>query len=301
MSAKLLGSVVDDLRSQIQHLYALSYAVGFLDMMVAFAGYVTMQPQTIRPTFDDNGPIAIRGGVNPMSLRDDLRDDFVPFDYYMHESSNLQIITGPNGAGKSTYLKTLAILTIMAHLGCYVPAEFACFRPINRIYTRFRTSDSIEEGASTFFIEMREMAQIEQGASMGSLVLVDELGRGTSITDGVAIAWAFCEHIINTSALTLFTTHYHQLTQLARVYPTCKNLSLFCEVYCPPPGVSGPGGLQSITNEYLRPSHEVCRGPSQLTKGYGITMASMAGFPDEIIQDSKTIYEKLSEVKMMRE
>eukprot|EP00916_Digyalum_oweni_P004404 GHVL01007824.1.p1 GENE.GHVL01007824.1~~GHVL01007824.1.p1 ORF type:complete len:240 (+),score=42.91 GHVL01007824.1:1417-2136(+) len=183
----------------------------------------------------------------------------------------------------------------MAHLGCYVPAEFACFRPINRIYTRFRTSDSIEEGASTFFIEMREMAQIEQGASMGSLVLVDELGRGTSITDGVAIAWAFCEHIINTSALTLFTTHYHQLTQLARVYPTCKNLSLFCEVYCPPPGVSGPGGLQSITNEYLRPSHEVCRGPSQLTKGYGITMASMAGFPDEIIQDSKTIYEKLSE------
>eukprot|EP00916_Digyalum_oweni_P004420 GHVL01007848.1.p1 GENE.GHVL01007848.1~~GHVL01007848.1.p1 ORF type:complete len:562 (+),score=69.12 GHVL01007848.1:555-2240(+) len=99
-AASLLGSVVDDLRSQIQHLYALSYAVGFLDMMVAFAGYVTMQPQTIRPTFDDNGPIAIRGGVNPMSLRDDLRDDFVPFDYYMHESSNLQIITGPNGVRK---------------------------------------------------------------------------------------------------------------------------------------------------------------------------------------------------------
>lgn len=151
---------------------------------------------------------------------------FVPNDILLDSSTNMLVITGPNGSGKSTYLKQTALLTVLAHAGCYVPASAATIPICDRLFTRIGTSDSIEDNASSFLLEMRETAFLLEHVSSASLVLLDELGRGTGTDDGVGVAWSVAEHLQATGCRVLTVTHYPQLQELSVIYPNVRNVHL---------------------------------------------------------------------------
>jgi DNA mismatch repair ATPase MutS len=195
------------------------------------------------------------------------------------------VLTGPNCAGKSTYLRSVAVITILAHMGCYVPAAQAFIPLRDRILTRFGTSDDLEENASTFTVEMKETAFILEYATSKSLVLMDELGRGTQNEEGIAIAWAVSEELIKRKSYTCFATHYHDLHELACMYSSCHNYHM---------GTTATSVNQIGQMQYL---YQLFDGPSPLTEMYGIQMASVCGLPAELIEDAKKIHQKLVQAK----
>ncbi len=152
-----------------------------------------------------------------------LVKDFQPNDTFLGPMCRFRIITGKNTAGKSTYLRQTCLITIMAHMGCYVPAEFCNTKPFRQLFSRIGTEDDMEANASTFTVEMKEIAFILENASADSLVIIDELGRGTSNTDGAAIAWAIVEQLVKKEAYVMFATHFHELTGMETVYEQIHN------------------------------------------------------------------------------
>ena len=184
----------------------------------------------------------------------------------------IQLITGPNMAGKSTYMRQIAIVSVLAQIGCYVPAESADLAILDQIFTRIGASDNLSQGESTFMVEMSEVANIVKNATDDSLIILDEIGRGTSTYDGLSIAWAVIEYIAsNIKAKTLFATHYHELTQLQDKIKGINNLTILAE----------EKGSDII---FLR---KIVEGSSN--KSYGIEVAKLAGIKDEIIERSKEI------------
>ena len=152
--------------------------------------------------------------------------NFQPNDTFLGPMCRFRIITGKNTAGKSTYLRQTCLITIMAHMGSYVPAEFCTTKPFRQLFTRIGTGDDLEANASTFTVEMKEMAYILEHATDDSLVIIDELGRGTSNTDGAALAWAITEQLVHKEAYVLFATHFHELTELSQIYDQVHNSHL---------------------------------------------------------------------------
>ena len=224
--------------------------------------------------------IDIKNGRHPVVEQMIQNDMFVANDTYLDNGNNrVSIITGPNMAGKSTYMRQTALIVLMAQIGCFVPAESAKIDIVDRIFTRVGASDDLASGQSTFMVEMTEVANILRNATSNSLLILDEIGRGTSTFDGLSIAWAVVEHISNPKVLgakTLFATHYHELTELEGKLNGVNN-------YCIAVKEQGDHIV------FLR---KIIKGGAD--KSYGIQVAKLAGVPDSVIQRAKELVEELS-------
>lgn len=268
---QIFSNIQDAVMSSLKKLQKDAELIAELDVLLSFArksnknGYV-------HPTINNNGIISIKNGRHPM-VESNMKDAFNPNDINMDMQSNRAlIITGPNMAGKSTYMRQTAIIVLMAHIGCFVPADSANICIVDRIFTRVGASDNLASGQSTFMVEMSEMACILNSATEKSLLILDEIGRGTATYDGLSIAWATLEHIVNvTGAKTMFATHYHELISLENEYDCVKNYSV---------------AVKEVGDSIVF-LHKIVRGGAD--KSFGIQVAALAGLPDEVVARAKLI------------
>ena len=253
-------------------------ALAEIDALCSLADCAS-QYSYIRPSIENSDTLVIRGGRHPV-LDASMQDSrFIPNDTVLDGDQNrMMIITGPNMAGKSTYIRQTALLVIMAQMGSFIPADSAVIGIADKIFTRVGAADDISRGQSTFMVEMLETANILNNATSRSLIILDEIGRGTSTFDGLSIAWSVAEYILDhTHARTQFATHYHELTELAMVCSGVKNYNVAVREY----------GDQII---FLR---QIVPGAAD--KSYGIHVAKLAGLPDDVIRRAKEILQNLEE------
>ena len=254
-----------------------SGAVAEADLLACFA-HLAASRRYSRPKLDDEPVLEAIAARHPVieQWMEETRDGrFIPNDFYLsatEDGPNLLLITGPNMGGKSTYLRTAAMLVLMAQMGCFVPADSLRFGLVDRVYTRIGASDNVARGRSTFMVEMTETATILNTATRRSLILLDEMGRGTATFDGLSLAWATVEFLhAETGARTLFATHYHELTMLAEKLPRVRNLRV---------GVKeGAGGIVFLHNIE----------PGAASKSYGIEVAKLAGLPATVIERARHV------------
>ncbi|MBN8280848.1 MAG: DNA mismatch repair protein MutS [Gammaproteobacteria bacterium] len=265
---ELYTGLLATLAERLPGLRALAAALAELDVLVNLAER-SRSLDYCRPELGDVPGIRIRGGRHPVVER--LIDvPFVANDLELTEERRLLVITGPNMGGKSTYMRQAALIALLAHIGSFVPAESACFGPLDRIFTRIGAADDLAGGRSTFMVEMTETANILHNATDQSLVLMDEIGRGTSTFDGLSLAWAAAHHIgEKVRAFTLFATHYFELTALAAELPGCANVHLDATEH----------------GEKLVFLHAVKDGPAN--RSYGLQVAQLAGVPAAVIQRAR--------------
>ena len=270
----------DQVAQEIPRIQKTARAVARLDVFASLS-VVAQRNNYVRPTVNHKGVIDIRGGRHPVVEKMIPNDMFIPNDTYLDNGSHrVSIITGPNMAGKSTYMRQTALIVLMAQIGSFVPAEKAKIGVVDRIFTRVGASDDLASGQSTFMVEMTEVANIIRNATPKSLLILDEIGRGTSTFDGLSIAWAVIEHIANPKLLgakTLFATHYHELTELEGKLPGVNN-------YCIAVKEKGDDIV------FLR---KIIKGGAD--KSYGIQVAKLAGVPDSVIARAKELVEELSD------
>ena len=276
----LFCEVRDSISSQVVRIQQTARAIAGIDVFCSLSSVATRR-NYVKPSINEKGVIHIKNGRHPVveqMMRDDL---FVANDTFLDNGKNrLSVITGPNMAGKSTYMRQVALIVLMAQLGSFVPAQEADIGICDRIFTRVGASDDLASGQSTFMVEMTEVANILRNATRNSLLVLDEIGRGTSTFDGLSIAWAVIEHISSTKLLgakTLFATHYHELTELEGTIAGVKN-------YCIAVKEQGDDIV------FLR---KIVRGGAD--KSYGIQVAKLAGVPDSVISRAREIAGELSE------
>jgi len=269
----------EDLRQQAGHyvprLQALASTVAQVDALQAFA-FVAHRRHYVRPRMTEGGELIIRDGRHPV-LAEALGADFVPNDVELGaDHGDVIVITGPNMSGKSTYIRQTSLLVLMAQAGSFIPAKEAILGLVDRIFTRVGASDELTRGQSTFMVEMTETANIINNATVRSLVILDEVGRGTSTYDGLSLAWAITEHIANTvRCRTLFATHYHELTELAELLSNVRN----CNV-----------AVREWADEVVF-LHRILPGGTD--KSYGIHVAKLAGIPRPILERAREILQEL--------
>ncbi|KAH1074992.1 hypothetical protein J1N35_027320 [Gossypium stocksii] len=274
-----LEALVDAIREDIPMFTLLAEVLCLLDMIVnSFAHTISTKPvdRYTRPEFTDNGPLAIDAGRHP--ILESIHSDFVPNSIFISEASNMVIVMGPNMSGKSTYLQQVCLIIIIAQIGCYVPAHFATIRVVDRIFTRMGTMDNLESNSSTFMTEMKETAFIMQNVSQRSLIVMDELGRATSSSDGLAIAWSCCEHLLSLNAYTVFATHMENLSKLATIYPNVKILHFYVDT----------------RNSRLDFKFRLNDGPKHVAH-YGLLLAEVAGLPSSVIETARSITSRITE------
>jgi DNA mismatch repair protein MutS len=277
---ELFCQVRDTVSQHVKRLKTSADCISILDALCSFAD-VADRNQYVHPVVYEGGTIEIKNGRHPVveKVLDDSQ--FVPNDTWLdNEENRIGIITGPNMAGKSTYMRQVALITLMAQAGCFVPAEYAKIGLVDRIFTRIGASDDLASGQSTFMVEMTEVANILENATPKSLLILDEIGRGTSTYDGLSIAWAVIEYINDKGKLgcrTLFATHYHELTELEEKLHGIKN-------YCVSVRKKGNNII------FLR---KITRGGAD--KSYGVEVAGLAGIPTNVIERAKIILEELDE------
>ncbi len=265
---------------EIERVQKTAKAIAKLDV---FASYSTVAEQNhyIRPQLNEKGMIDIKDGRHPVVEKMIEHDLFIPNDTYLNNGKNcISVITGPNMAGKSTYMRQSALIVLMAQIGSFVPAKSANIGLVDRIFTRVGASDDLASGQSTFMVEMNEVANILRNATSNSLLILDEIGRGTSTFDGLSIAWAVIEHIANTKLLgakTLFATHYHELTELEGKMSNVNN-------YCIAVKEKGDDIV------FLR---KIVKGGAD--RSYGIQVARLAGVPEMVTDRAKEIADQLSD------
>ena len=249
-----------------------------MDVLTTFA-QVSEDMNYCKPIVNDDGIIDIKEGRHPVIEKMVGPGNFVPNDTYLDKDGNrLAIITGPNMAGKSTYMRQVALITLMAQVGCFVPATEAEIGVVDKIFTRVGASDDLSMGQSTFMVEMMEVATILKEATENSLVILDEIGRGTSTYDGLSIAWAVAEYIENKEkcgAKTLFATHYHELTQLEDTLEGVKNYSI---------AVKEKGEDIIFLRKII---------PGGTDESYGVHVARLAGVPKAVTQRANEILKKI--------
>ena len=273
-------SIFCDVREQIGKVQATAKIIAAVDMFASLA-LVAEQNNYVRPQITTDGKIDIREGRHPVVEKMIRNDMFVSNDTYLDDKKHkIAIITGPNMAGKSTYMRQTALLVLMAQIGSFVPAQSVQIGIVDRIFTRVGASDDLASGQSTFMIEMTEVANILRNATKNSLIILDEIGRGTSTFDGLSIAWAVVEYIANTKLLgakTLFATHYHELTELEGKLESVDN-------YCIAVKEQG----EDIV--FLR---KIIKGGAD--KSYGIQVAKLAGVPENVLKRAREIVQQLSD------
>ena len=276
---ELYCEVRDTIGKEVVRIQNTAKAVAQLDMLASLA-VVAERNRYVRPKINEKGVINIKDGRHPVVEQMIPNDMFIANDTYLDDKKDrISIITGPNMAGKSTYMRQTALIVLMAQVGSFVPASSADIGIVDRIFTRVGASDDLASGQSTFMVEMTEVANILRNATRHSLLILDEIGRGTSTFDGLSIAWAVVEHISNTKLLgakTLFATHYHELTELEGKIDNVHN-------YCIAVKEKGDDIV------FLR---KIVKGGAD--RSYGIQVAKLAGVPDPVIERAKEIAEELS-------
>ncbi|KAE8997285.1 hypothetical protein PR001_g19627 [Phytophthora rubi] len=280
LSNDVIQQLLDKIRPRASTMHAMVESVALLDMLLSFVNVVALSPPDqpyTKPTITEHGNLVIKKGRHPLVERVLKDRTYIPSDTFFDPLSTFHIVTGPNCAGKSTYLRAMALITILAQMGCYVPASEATIPIRDRICTRFGTSDDMEENASSFAVEMTETAFILETCTSRSLVLIDELGRGTANDEGAAIAWSISDEMIQRGSYTCFATHYHQLNRLAQLYPRCRCYHMGTE-----------SNVNSVHFRYVLKD-----GPFPSTGMYGIKTAALSGLPAEVIHEAERIYEKL--------
>ena len=276
----LYCEVRDSIGEQVVRIQETAKAIAHLDVLASLA-CVAQSNDYVRPYINTKGVIDIQGGRHPVVEKMNNNQMFIDNDTYLdNKNHRISIITGPNMAGKSTYMRQSALIVLMAQIGSFVPAKSANIGIVDRIFTRVGASDDLASGQSTFMVEMTEVANILRNATSRSLLILDEIGRGTSTFDGLSIAWAVVEHISNPKLLgakTLFATHYHELTELEGKLDSVNN-------YCIAVREQGDDII------FLR---KIIRGGAD--KSYGIQVARLAGVPDSVIDRAKEISSWLEE------
>ena len=272
----LYTALLDELGLSLMTLQDCSRALAELDVLHNLAERADLL-NYVRPKLVNKTGITIINGRHTV-IEQVQQSPFTPNDIVLSAQQHLHLITGPNMGGKSTYMRQTALIVLMAHIGCFVPAESAEIGIIDRIFTRIGASDDLASGRSTFMVEMTETANILHNATANSLVLMDEIGRGTSTYDGLSLAWACAEHLaLKVKALTLFATHYFELTTLADELPGCENVHLDAVEH----------------NDSLVFLHKV--KPGTVNRSYGLQVATLAGIPREVVEKAKL---KLSQLEI---
>lgn len=275
---ELFRELREQIAKNVVRIQKTAKALAKIDVFASLA-LISEQNHYCRPSLNQNGRIDIKNGRHPVVEKMINNDMFIANDTYLDNQKNrISVITGPNMAGKSTYMRQTALIVLMAQIGCFVPAETADIGIVDRIFTRVGASDDLASGQSTFMVEMTEVANILRNATGNSLLILDEIGRGTSTFDGLSIAWAVVEHISNPKLLgakTLFATHYHELTELEGKLDNVNN-------YCIAVKEKGDDIV------FLR---KIVKGGAD--KSYGIQVAKLAGVPDSVIKRAKEIAEEL--------
>jgi DNA mismatch repair protein MutS len=305
---ELFQRVREEVLSQMARIQQTAAALAQLDVLASFAETARLQ-NYVRPHVGDEGVLQIRDGRHPVLEQQLVEERFVPNDTSLGSSGResaqtspnesqsrltsaateikfpqIALITGPNMAGKSTYIRQVALLTLLAHTGSFVPAAEARIDLVDRIFTRIGASDDLARGQSTFMVEMTETANILNNATPRSLIVLDEIGRGTSTFDGLSLAWSIVEFLHNAvGAKTLFATHYHELTELAARLPRIKNFNVAVREW-----------KDSIV--FLR---KIVEGGTD--KSYGIQVARLAGVPKEVLERAKQILSNLEESELTPE
>ena len=268
----------EKIEARVPEIQRTSDAVAALDVLTAFAA-VSVRNGYVRPVIDDGLELLIEGGRHPVIEQMEGGGTFVSNDAYLNaEDASMMIITGPNMSGKSTYMRQTALIVLMAQAGCFVPCTRARIGVVDRIFTRIGASDNLSQGQSTFYVEMSELSYILGCAGPRSLVILDEIGRGTSTYDGLSIAWASVEYLCNEKRhiRTLFATHYHELTALEETTPGVKNLNV---------DVAEQGGDIVFLHKIV---------PGAASRSYGIHVAKLAGVPKVLLRSAE---KKLAELE----
>jgi len=279
LERSLFLEVCERLTIQVERLVRTARVLAHLDVMSALANVAASQGY-VCPEVVEEDLLEIHGGRHPVVEQTLSGTRFVPNDTVFESGERIRILTGPNMSGKSTFLRQVALIVLLAQMGSYVPAESARIGLIDRIFTRIGAQDEIHAGQSTFMVEMVETANILNHATSHSLLILDEIGRGTSTYDGVSIAWAVVEYIHNhpeKRAKTLFATHYHELTELPELLPGIRNYRV---------SVSESGGKVVFLYKI---------NPGGADKSYGIHVAQIAGMPPTITQRAEEILQKLEQ------
>ncbi|AFS78526.1 DNA mismatch repair protein MutS [Gottschalkia acidurici 9a] len=295
MEEKILGSeekmveleyniflnIRDKIRANVIRIQNTSKIISEIDVMNSLS-YSAYENDYKRPTINSNGVIDIRNGRHPVVEKVLSNESFVPNDTLLDcDDNRLSIITGPNMAGKSTYMRQVALITLMTQLGSFVPADEANISIVDRIFTRIGASDDLSQGQSTFMVEMSEVANILNNGTKNSLIILDEIGRGTSTYDGLSIAWAVSEYISDKSKMgskTLFATHYHELTELEDKLSGVKNYKIL---------------VQENENDDIIFLRKIVRGGAD--RSYGIEVAKLAGVREDVVKRAYEILQSLEE------
>ena len=285
LELKIFDEIIAVIKENTSALKISANAVAQLDTLISFAE-VSLENNYCKPIIStDLDSISIIKGRHPVVEKIIGLNQFVPNDFIIDKKENrTMIITGPNMAGKSTYMRSVAIITLLAHIGCFVPAESAEIEVTDRIFTRIGASDDLVFGQSTFMMEMTEVATILKNATDKSLLILDEIGRGTSTCDGLSIAWAVIEYVTNNfKTKTLFSTHYHELTELEGMLDGIKNYKIM---------------VREIDGQVIF-THKITRGGAN--KSFGIEVARLAGIPQTVLDRATTISKKLEQNEILKD
>jgi len=284
LERSLYEALLDELNAHVPALQRIARALAQADVLGAFAASAA-QRNYVRPQFVEDRLIEIEAGRHPVveAQMEQMSDHFIPNDCRLSPTRTLLLITGPNMGGKSTYMRQAALIVLLAHIGAFVPARAARIGPVDQVFTRIGAADDLAGGRSTFMVEMTESASILHNATDKSLVLMDEVGRGTSTFDGLALAWAIARHLVERNrSLSLFATHYFEMTRLALEYKEVANVHLDAVEH-----------KDSIV--FL---HAVEEGPA--SQSYGLQVAALAGVPKPVINRARKYLELLEESAITR-
>ncbi|MFN0299532.1 MAG: DNA mismatch repair protein MutS [Burkholderiales bacterium] len=280
LEKSLYETLLELLQPHVSTLQRIAHALAELDVLCAFAE-IAVRRSWVRPQFSDDAVIDIDAGRHPV-VEDEV-DPFIANDCRFSQARRLLLITGPNMGGKSTYMRQVALIALLAHIGAFVPASRCRIGPIDQIFTRIGAADDLAGGRSTFMVEMTESAAILNNATDQSLVLMDEVGRGTSTFDGLALAWSIARHLIEKNrAFTLFATHYFELTQLALEYREVANVHLDAVEH----------------GDRIVFMHAVEEGPA--SQSYGLQVAALAGIPQSVVRAARRRLQNLEQASLTR-
>ena len=287
LEQKYFQELVTETAQFVTQIQQNARIVGTLDALLSFA-QVALNNNYSRPKVSDTETLEIKDGRHPVIEKQlPAGEEYIPNDIYLdHDSQQIIIITGPNMAGKSALLRQTALIVLMAQMGSFVPASFARVGIIDKVFTRVGASDNLSKGESTFMVEMTETASILNNLSDRSLVLMDEIGRGTSTYDGISIAWSIVEYLHNHptfKAKTLFATHYHELNQLTQDFPRIKNFNV---------------AVKEVGNKVIF-MRKLKEGGSE--HSFGIHVAQMAGMPNPVVLRAAEIMSHLEKDKAMNQ